>query len=404
MSGGTIFLLGAGASHPAGIPTIPEMTKKFLENPYRAKDGDIRRSSNSNTPWVRRQFKAIETLSKTAQEHYGKDTPDLELMMSLILELQDSNSRKLFQSKYKEIAEIEDGELNTTRFLINDHIRKECENISSESVEYLWPLQSQSIMSNKMNIFTLNYDGTIEIFCEKHNIDFSDGFDLYWNPDSFENAKVNIFKLHGSLYWFRTESGKIIKVPAKGFTVKFLRYLSDEQLSEMMIYPALRKNKQSEVYLWLHGTFINELNRATTCVIIGYSFRDEDIVNNLVDALNRNPDLWLLIISPNATDYKNKHFNQNLDHASRVVTLSKKIEDVVTERKLDKYLGALIDARNHEKGMWIKLAESDDQNIIQDAIRRYRNIYGYGPNPNPIQHEDRVRWINETLSKRNVLS
>jgi hypothetical protein len=76
MSGGTIFLLGAGASHPAGIPTIPEMTKKFLENPYRAKDGDIRRSSNSNTPWVRRQFKAIETLSKTAQEHYGKDTPD----------------------------------------------------------------------------------------------------------------------------------------------------------------------------------------------------------------------------------------------------------------------------------------------------------------------------------------
>jgi hypothetical protein len=39
----------------------------------------------------------------------------------------------------------------------------------------------------------------------------------------------------------------------------------------MMIYPALRKNKQSEVYLWLHANFINELNMATICVIIGYS-------------------------------------------------------------------------------------------------------------------------------------
>ncbi len=396
MSVSTIYLLGAGASHPAGIPTIPEMTKKFLENPYRVKDQSDIRSSNSNTPWVQRLFKAIETLSNTAQEHYGKS--DLELIMSLILELLDSNSRKLFQNTYKEIAEIEDGDLNIIRFLINDYIRKECENIRSDSVEYLWPLQS--LVSNKMKIFTLNYDGTIEIFCEKYNINFSDGFDLYWNPDSFVNAKVNIFKLHGSLYWFRTESGKIIKVPAKGLTVSFLRYLSDEQLSEMMIYPALKKNKQSEVYLWLHGTFINELNKATTCVIIGYSFRDEDIVNNLVDALDRNPKLWLLIISPNATDYKNKHFNQNLDHASRVVTLSKKIEDVVTERKLDKYIGGLDNARGNENTMWIRLAETDgtqDDGIIKDAIGRYSNIYGQ----DPIKHEDRIKWINEeTLQKK----
>jgi len=169
----------------------------------------------------------------------------------------------------------------------------------------------------------------------------------------------------------------------------------------MMIYPALKKNKQSEVYLWLHGTSINELNKATTCVIIGYSFRDEDIVNNLVDALDRNPNLWLLIISPNATDYKNKHFNQNLDHASRVVTLSKKIEDVVTERKLDKYIGGLANARAIESTMWIRLAETDgtlDDGIIKDAIGRYSNIYGQ----DPIKHEDRIKWINEKLSRRRV--
>jgi hypothetical protein len=179
MSGETIFLLGAGASHPAGIPTIPEMTKKFLENPFRVTDQSDIRSSKSDTPWVQRLFKDIETLSNTAQEHYGKS--DLELIMSLILELQDSASRKLFKNTYKETAEIEDGDLNIIRNLINDYIRKECENIRSDSVEYLWPLQS--LISNKMKIFTLNYDGTIELFCEKNNIDFSDGFSLYWDPD-----------------------------------------------------------------------------------------------------------------------------------------------------------------------------------------------------------------------------
>lgn len=123
MSVSTIYLLGAGASHPTGIPTIPEMTEKFLENPYRVTDGDIRRSSNSNTAWVRKQFKAIETFSKTAQEHYGKDTPDLELIMSLILEIQDSTSRKLFKNTFEEIATIEESDLSQIKYLINDYIR-----------------------------------------------------------------------------------------------------------------------------------------------------------------------------------------------------------------------------------------------------------------------------------------
>ena len=84
------------------------------------------------------------------------------------------------------------------------------------------------------------------------------------------------------------------------------------------------------------------MNKATTCVIIGYSFRDQDIVDNIIDALNRNPYLWLVIISPNASKYKNKYFTQNLELASRVVVISKKIEDVVTNRRLDEYRVPLI--------------------------------------------------------------
>jgi hypothetical protein len=36
-----IFLFGAGASKPAQIPDMPEMTNRFLENPLRLADLDL---------------------------------------------------------------------------------------------------------------------------------------------------------------------------------------------------------------------------------------------------------------------------------------------------------------------------------------------------------------------------
>jgi hypothetical protein len=77
--------------------------------------------------------------------------------------------------------------------------------------------------------------------------------------------------LHGSLYWLKSASGKIIRVPLKGLELSNIKYFLDESLSEMMIYPALRKEKYSEVYSWLSSKFISELNNSELCIIIGYS-------------------------------------------------------------------------------------------------------------------------------------
>lgn len=69
---------------------------------------------------------------------------------------------------------------------------------------------------------------------------------------------------------------------------------------------------------------------------------------------------------------------------------------MVTERKLDKYIGALTDAKNFENNMWKIQSESPDRvdSVIEETIRRYKNIY--------VQHEDRVRWINKKFSERKV--
>ena len=81
-----IFLFGAGASRPAGIPTIPEMTKRFLEEPLRLSDRlSVELSSYKNL------VSDIQSLANVTQDYYRR--LDLELIMSLILDLQDSEGK-----------------------------------------------------------------------------------------------------------------------------------------------------------------------------------------------------------------------------------------------------------------------------------------------------------------------
>ena len=112
-----------------------------------------------------------------------------------------------------------------------------------------------------------------------------------------------------------------------------VKYYSDDAVSEMMIYPALQKEKYSEIYSWLSQKFILTLNIARNCVIIGYSFRDKDLRENIIDALYRNSNLWLIIISPNASIRKMEYFT-NIEISSRVIVMNMDVEEVIITRQL----------------------------------------------------------------------
>lgn len=313
-----ILLFGAGISKPAKIPDMPEMTKGFLENPLRLAELDLKDQGYEE---LNNDIKALDEVSRN---YYGKT--DLEFLVSLLLQLEYDNFRDLIERKHTRIQTITQENLKYIRILINDYIRKECEKIDIMSMEYFWPLTALLPIDKQLLIFSLNYDGLVEAFCESNSIIFSDGFSPYWDPEHFSGKRVNIFKLHGSLYWFKTESGKIFKVPVKGLNLSKLKHLTDESLSEVMIYPVLQKNKQSQVYLWLHNKFLDELKTTDTCVVIGYSFRDEDVRNSIIDSLKINGKLWLIVISPNANSNKKEHFKeQDLEIRSRVFCIDKTV-------------------------------------------------------------------------------
>jgi len=121
-----------------------------------------------------------------------------------------------------------------------------CETLEKDfHTNYLLGLRGFTDDQKKLDVFSLNYDSVIETFCEQNNIEYTDGFNLYWNPDSFNEGRgINLYKLHGSLYWFKTGKGKLIKIPLKNLSCdkEKMFYYTGEEISETIIYPATLRN------------------------------------------------------------------------------------------------------------------------------------------------------------------
>lgn len=395
----TMLLLGAGASIPAGIPSIDKMTAEFLSNPLSSIGLGEQGNFLENEKAYRRKF---QTLANLSEQHYHR--ADLEIMMSLILQLKDSSSRELFGSRYslwdlfrviknnraQQYSHDYNELLNDLKTKLEAFIRKKCEDI--KSVDYFWPLQGLR-KNTQLEIYTLNYDATIEMYCEKNDIPFTDGFDPYWHPENFaHNTGINLYKLHGSLYWLRTESNKYIKVPIKGLKVSDVKYLTDEKISEMMIYPMLQKNKEPMVYSWLSQKFKEQLNKFDTCIVIGYSFRDDDIRDAITESLSSNKKLWLVLVNPKASEHKRWKFSQDDEIASRIVIMNMGMEEALRERNLHWYLQKMETARESEERAFEaqqNYQDRMDNEYWNNILRNYREI----------KHHDRIRWIVEKLSK-----
>lgn len=214
-----IILLGAGASRPAGILTVSEMTDVFLNNPMILRrifaGKELQQKERDEISQV------LKKLSEITQEHHGKN--DLEYIMTFLGQLDDLKYREFLKSKYPTLEDVltfngasEDQAIEDYKNMIQENIRHFCENITE--MKYLWTLDG--LVSKPINIFTLNYDGIIESYCEKNNLTYTDGFDPFWNPAKFnDNNDVNLFKIHGSLYWIRPKFGKPFRVPLRGLKI-----------------------------------------------------------------------------------------------------------------------------------------------------------------------------------------
>ncbi len=160
--------------------------------------------------------------------------------------------------------------------------------------------------STTLPVFTTNYDLAIEKTV-KHsagNFRLIDGFNKELSPpewsavvyDSYEpprrgNALV-LFKLHGSVDWQQTPFGPIQRAETGR--------RDSGTLKTVVIYPTQRKSEQlsEEPYKTGFGYLSDCLCHANCCVVIGFSFRDAEIVRTFREGLKSNKNLMIIVIDP----------------------------------------------------------------------------------------------------------
>jgi hypothetical protein len=314
-----VFLLGAGASVNAGMPTVAELTKKLREH--------LPNVSNVNRllcPEFEQIFDLFAKGNPSLAENYERFFEWLEFLIHAHCD------------PYRRFCEIKIDprlfqKMNDLRFVIGDEIAKILGSYAT-APDYFAHFEDFIPESGRLKIFTLNYDYCLEDACFKAGIDITTGFDpntKKWSPLLFNKGRqrINLYKLHGSLRWFgkrdftRFELMELIPGEIGSLTPHL-----DVSRPELILGPG-SKVQVDDPYLTLLYEFHLALQQAKICVVIGFSYGDDHIKT----MLGRAFDNGLSILDVNPSNVIRSPF---LGEKERYYLLRKEAKEALEGREL----------------------------------------------------------------------
>jgi hypothetical protein len=286
------FLFGAGASVPAGLPTMPQMGLDFFEK--------------FSLPDLRG---FLDSMDQEMPRHDPEWSPSDRNVESLLRALQEK-SESAHKSKLIPFAagsvdpRALAQQVETRSSTIVAHELKKfilAQLTKPVRTAYLAPLREWLVMNEPLDIFSLNYDTVVEQFCKSDGIPCTDGFSQTgeWQPDLYYRADsgVRLWKLHGSVNWASSESGWPHRAETPGSWRRHFHspHTASATAEAALVWPAATKRLEKSLSL-LHSAFRNRLATCRLLVVAGYRFADEHIRSALIDNLQINPRLHVLIL------------------------------------------------------------------------------------------------------------
>ena len=287
----TALFLGAGASVFVGLPTTVELM-----------NGVRKRVKNTE-----KDAYNLDNITKTIinNDHY-KDVEQLYDGIDQMLRLRDdvSNIRPVFltveaNSQLKSTIDA----LRRVRLVIRD-VLLESFTIKSNTYNTIRQMYDavRSVMGDggagEFLVFTTNYDTVLEKYCDMRSLDVVNGFKHEgrgvfvwsgkWSTDAADY--MHLVKLHGSIFWHKDADGKIVETG----TVAQRGYKQD-----VMIAPTEgKKDYGEEPFHSLVNHFRKEIKKVDVLLVIGFSYRDKEIVKIIKNGLDNG--LALISVSRNA--------------------------------------------------------------------------------------------------------
>ena len=302
-----ICLIGAGASVVQGEDGKPDKNygqtvQMIAENDFHELKNEkyVLNGEECNVLTLKTLVEKVQYIKNSVTDNEITDIFNLEDFLSYLLAFEkfvlDDEKVKFFNSKeaiFQEIKRATSYEYTSDKFYHAKFL-----NILSKLVK----------KEQKLNIVTTNYDTLIEDSANEEGFTVLDGFKFAQKPifdasmfdwhliKDVPNVKtqeveymskvINLLKIHGSLTWELSPTGKNI-----------LRKSKDNVTNPVMVFPSSDKYAQSyqEPYFELFTKFQELLKRSNTLLITsGFSFADNHISRMILQAIKSNVSLHIL--------------------------------------------------------------------------------------------------------------
>ena len=324
----SLFLTGAGFSVSAGtltsIQMFDDLKKKIFDE-----------NSQILSPVQKETLKFLISCLKYHSEWRTMETannfqfaPNIEELALLIRRVRNRENflpypitgnwaDKLVQLESDYLNESIENEnlFDSLELILKNLLKDEWLRISDDGkLDYLKPLaeflKSYTSEAFRFNIFTLNYDTVVEQFFEKEGEvpwrGFSNGHWLDIDPDEKNdpNARINLYKLHGSVDWVRLtdmDTWEVSKLDDGEKEEQEKQRLLDnieEKHNPYLIFGQGTKSFSVEPFFSLIHHFNKSLNSKEKryFFVLGYSFFDPYINNLLFNAIKGFKKL--IIVNP----------------------------------------------------------------------------------------------------------
>jgi hypothetical protein len=321
-----MFILGAGASVPLGMPTTVDLRKALCDDtPEGRAAAEIHRSAAY-------RFRISD--EDINIEDFLEHLYELQLMLWLARRSEMPVLLPGFTAN-DPVPAAADDMLRVVHHRVYQLLHDKCGDCSGRKVDTLWRpvLKSLSGRQAVIPIFTLNYDWTFEKLAIEETARYRliDGFELLggaWDSGRFadikpEAGKTNIalFKLHGSTNWLPggpvksmgsfapdTESGND-GYPPHQFEMIYPghaheSWFGDEYWGRLNDSAGpVEPWAEREPYKTLHAHLHDLMRQAELIVVIGYAFHDKLVNSELAAALDANERARVLVVDPGITRY-----------------------------------------------------------------------------------------------------
>jgi hypothetical protein len=348
-----VFLIGAGASIPAGIPSTDNITdavcttnapnnsgdkylpkciselKQIIYNYYKSNYGIDRKVNYEDI------YQLIDQIHMSDLYEYPDPITEpfiethLEKMYSFILERYEVKSEVIVKRNIEieqygklDIA-VYDSSGKNLRFQMDRknlfrYLAEHIENIlinkiaftnNREKVPNFWNELCEDRDILRCDIFSLNHDYVLERAFFQKQISFNDGFEdaktekfRIWNQNLFysNDAKINLYKLHGSFSWaYHRKYGKVVTEPLGNSSCKGSSISGTSKCALLIGTHNKMLSYSGGIYRDLFFHFRRILLETNYLVICGYGFGDKGVNNYLHDwfeiSINKaiiiNPDI-----------------------------------------------------------------------------------------------------------------